>query len=351
MRDDNIMNIATQGGKIIVKDGKLAEDCGCCGESCELFPQFIRLSHDLPSSPPGGDFFDDSPRYCTQSIPSVLQFSRIDQRDAARVVQIECGYTGPITACSLPSAVFQTIAGINQIIVDLKNKRLFVWYEARIENTASGVTQASLLYATTNEVSLDSDTIATFQTQPTDGILGSSCVIGAGYTITVSKSDGPLESSYDRDADIALYKDTSGMWWPGREITVNVPTDFRSLAGDLVLFPTLFAGDYVLRVSTGFTCTPIWQLIIPLAPPYNVIYSWQIRANLISTTFPEQTKCGGCEHSFAVELGMPGVTSMAGYRGTCKSSWSGSMTTNLFIPSFTFSGFPIEYPSSVTVNV
>ena len=25
------MNIATQGGKIIVKDGKLAEDCGCCG--------------------------------------------------------------------------------------------------------------------------------------------------------------------------------------------------------------------------------------------------------------------------------------------------------------------------------
>ena len=25
------MNIATQGGKIIVKDGKLAENCGCCG--------------------------------------------------------------------------------------------------------------------------------------------------------------------------------------------------------------------------------------------------------------------------------------------------------------------------------
>lgn len=42
------MNIATQGGKIIVKDGKLAESCGCCGgwycsgdESCKCAPNAI----------------------------------------------------------------------------------------------------------------------------------------------------------------------------------------------------------------------------------------------------------------------------------------------------------------------
>lgn len=32
------MNIATQGGKIIVKDGKAAENCNCCGGSWYCFP-------------------------------------------------------------------------------------------------------------------------------------------------------------------------------------------------------------------------------------------------------------------------------------------------------------------------
>jgi hypothetical protein len=315
------MPLATKNNAIIVKDGKLAEDCGCC-DPCGSFPDFIRVSHNLPSSPSGGDFFDSSPRYCTQSIPSILQLSRIDQRDNARVVQIECGYTGQIAVCSLPSSIFQTIAGINQIIVDLPNKRLFVWHEVDIPNTSSGVTQASLLYATTDEVSLESDTIATFQTQSIDGILGSSCVIGAGYTITVSKSEGPLEPVFTPIPSQAIYKDASGRWYPGAEITLNLPARLDSGQGYF-----LDAGDYVLRYVPTVPCLPHWQLSLPLPSGVNPIYRWFLRATLRPFINLPSTKCSGCTHSFVVEISIPGLTGVNSFWGSnCASNWSESVT-------------------------
>jgi hypothetical protein len=251
-----------------------------------------------------------------------LQLSRIDQRDNARVVQIACGYTGQIAICSLPSAISQTIAGVNQIIVDIANKRLFVWYEVLMPDTRNGAQQASLLYATTDEVSFESDAIATFRTQSADGILGSSCVIGAGYTITVSKSEGPLEPAFTPIPSQAIYKDASNRWYPGEEIILNLPASLDSGQGYF-----LDAGDYVLRYAPTNPCVPYWQISVPLPAGVNPIYRWFVRATLRPFINLPSTKCSGCTHSFAVEISIPGLTAVDSFWGSnCASQWSDSVT-------------------------
>jgi len=330
----------------------LGGSCSPCCDPCGSFPKFIQLSHNIPSSPSGGDVYDGLPHYCTQSFPSVLQLSRIDQRDPGRVVQIECGYTGPISVCSLPSGVFQTIAGINQIIVDLASKRLFVWYEVRIENTRSGVTQASLLYATTDNVSFESDTIATFHTQSTDGLLGSLCAIGAGYTITINKSSGPLEVSTAPDSAVAMYKDTAGRWWPGSQITVTLPSSFSSTPNDrgVVEFPPLVAADYVLTRYYSFGCAPEWRLSLPLGGQTNSFYSWLFRATLDKTDALQQANCGGCQHSFQIELSIPAYLGIHRYRSQCRNSWGGSASAALVLAGFNNPSFPVVFPKTVVVS-
>lgn len=55
------MNIATQGGKIILKDGKLAEGCGCCGgwyccPQVALCPERLRIRAEVTASDATGIF-------------------------------------------------------------------------------------------------------------------------------------------------------------------------------------------------------------------------------------------------------------------------------------------------------
>lgn len=315
------MPIATKNGSIIVKDGAVAENCDCC-DPCGDRPPFVRLEHSIPSSDGGGNWFETL-SYCMKSVPPVLAVGNlVDQQGGDATLLIPCCYFGEINGCSLPSRANDgRLSGVRKVIVDVDQRRLFIWYAAGVSfGTFYGFTQKSLLHAVADECDATASPgqlVGSFTTVAVDPILNQPCLVQAGQAIAVYADGGPASPSY-RDGGIRpVYMDSRGMWWPGSEIIVRVDGTFPGpgLAGVGALSP----GDYVLSHSgtTGSQCEPGYSLNVN---------GWNISASMRSrTTDPSPGggyfACSGCSHSWDVVVNN-NKTYLVQYYGTqCVGDW------------------------------